>query len=82
MGRNDGVDARKERIQKVNQTVVAMFNNSKNTNEFPLDVTIAGIEYDIGLTQKRIMEYLTIGEKRGLFEIDREKNQIKRVSKS
>jgi hypothetical protein len=78
MGRNDGVDARKERLQKVNQAIVAMFNNNKEQKEFPLDTIIANIEYETGLTQKRIFEYASIGERRGLFVIDKERNKIRR----
>ena len=79
MGRNDGVDARRERIQKVIHTIVAMLNNEKDKNEFPLDVTIANIEYEMGLTEKRTLDYASIGEKRGLFVIDRKENKIKRA---
>ncbi|MCJ7635405.1 hypothetical protein MUP77_23825 [Candidatus Bathyarchaeota archaeon] len=57
-----------------------MFNNNKEKKEFPLDVTIADIEYTIGLTEKRALEYLSIGERRGLFVIDRANNKIKKPS--
>ncbi len=82
MGRNDGVDVRKERIQKVNQMIIAMFNTNKNANEFQLNLVLANIEYETGLTEKRLLEYLSIGERRGLFIIDRKNDQIKRVIES
>jgi len=59
-----------------------MLNKNPEQKEFPLDVTLADIEYDTGLTEKRIIEYLSIGEKRGLFVIDREKNKIIRAEVS
>jgi len=80
MVRNDGVDARKGRIQQVIQMVVAMFNNDKDAQDFPLDVTLADIQYEIGLTEPRTMEYLMIGERRGLFVIDVQNNKIKKPS--
>jgi hypothetical protein len=79
MARNDGVDARLQRIRKVNETIMALFNQSKDKKDFPLDVTIANIEYETGLTAKRILEYASIGEKRGLFVIDQKENKIRRV---
>lgn len=60
--------------------VVAMFNNDKDAQDFPLDVTLADIQYEIGLTEPRTMEYLTIGERRGLFVIDVQNNKIKKPS--
>jgi hypothetical protein len=60
--------------------VVAMFNNNKDAQDFPLDVTLADIQYEIGLTEPRILEYLAIGERRGLFVIDLQNNKIKRPS--
>jgi hypothetical protein len=79
MVRNDGVDARLSRIRKVNETIVAMFNIGKDKKEFPLDITIADIEYETGLTERRILEYASIGEKRGLFIIDPKGNKIRRA---
>ena len=82
MGRNDGVEVRKERIQKVNQMIIAMFNTNKEIKEFQLDLVLADIEYETGLTERRVLEYLSIGERRGLFIIDRKTGQIKRVIES
>jgi len=78
MGRNDGVEVRRERIQKVIQMIMAMFNNDPKATSFPLDVTIADIEYTLGLKEERILEYASIGEKRGLFIIDQNNNQIRK----
>jgi len=79
MGRNDGVDARLQRIRKVNEMIMAMLNTNKDQKEFPLDIIIANIEYETGLTERRILEYASIGEKRGLFVIDKANNRIRRV---
>ena len=82
MVRNDGVEVRKERIQKVIQTIVAMLNTNKNINEFPLDIVLSDIEYDTGLTERRILEYASIGERKLRYIIDREKNKIRRITES
>ena len=79
MGRNDGVDARLQRIRKVNEMIMAMLNMNKDQKEFPLDIIVANIEYETGLTERRILEYASIGEKRGLFVIDKVNNKIRRV---
>jgi hypothetical protein len=78
MGRNDGVEVRKERIAKVNETIVALLYTDKNKDEILLDTVVAEIEYSTGLTQKRVMEYASIGEKRGRFVIDAKNNLIKK----
>ena len=78
--RNDGVEVRKVRIQTVVQTIVAALNQNNGLDWIPLETTIADIEYEVGLTKKRILEYASIGEKRGLYIVDVENNQIKKSS--
>jgi hypothetical protein len=80
MTRNDGVEVRRERIAPINQSIMALFNNNKEKTEFPLDTILAEIEYNTGLTKKRILEYLSIGEKRGLFILDIANNRIRRTA--
>jgi len=80
MRRNDGVEVRKTRIQKVVQTIVAALNQNKEAGWIQLDTTIADIEYEEGLTKKRILEYAEIGEKRGLYVIDVKNNQIRKTA--
>jgi len=77
--RNDGVEVRKFRIQTVVQTIVAALNQNNGIGWIPLEPTFADIEYEMGLTQKRILEYASIGEKRGLYSIDLENKQIKKL---
>jgi hypothetical protein len=79
MARNDGVEVRKARIQRVIQKIVGALNQSKDRGWIPLDTTIADIQYEEGLTEKRIMEYAAIGEIRGLYGIDKEHNQVRRT---
>jgi hypothetical protein len=80
MGRNDGVEVRKLRIQAVVRRIVASLTADKEKGWISLDTAVADIEYEEGLTEKRIMEYATIGEKRGLYIIDVKNNQIKKAS--
>ena len=78
MGRNDGVEVRRARIQKVVQRIVAALNQNKEQGWISLDRMVADIQYEEGLTEQRIMEYLVIGEKRGLYVIDTKNNQIRK----
>ena len=78
MKRNDGVEVRKVRIQTVVQTIVAALNQNNGAGWIPLETTIADIEYEVRLTKKRILEYASIGEKRGLYIVDAENKQIKK----
>ena len=77
--RNDGVEVRKVRIQTVVQTLVAALNQNNGLGWIPLESTFADIEYEMGLTPKRILEYASIGEKRGLYVIDLKNKQIRKV---
>jgi len=79
MPRNDGVETRRQRIQIVNHKVVGLLNISKD-KWIPLKKTVADLQYETGLTLKRIMEYLSIGETRGLFVIDVKNDQIRKVN--
>lgn len=79
MARNDAVEIRKQRIQAVVKKIVASLTANKDNGWISLDTTLADLEFDEGLTQKRIFEYAAIGEKRGLYIIDLKDNQIKRV---
>jgi hypothetical protein len=79
MGRNDGVEVRKERIAKVNETIMAMLVAEKDKDGIPLDITFAEIEANTGLTKGRILEYATIGEKRGRFVIELKNNRIRKA---
>ncbi len=58
--------------------IMAMFNNDPKAISFPLDITIADIEYTLGLKEERILEYASVGGKRGLFVIDQNNNQIRK----
>jgi len=78
MTRNDGVEIRRQRIQMVNQKVVGSLNISKE-KWISLKKIIADLQYEMGLTPKRIMEYLLIGVERGIFVIDERNDQIKKA---
>jgi len=78
MTRNDGVETRRQRIQMVNQKVVGLLNMSKE-KWIPLKRTVADLQYESGLTPKRIMEYLSIGVEKGIFVIDETNNQIRKA---
>jgi len=78
MTRNDGVETRRQRIQMVNERVVGLLNIAKE-KWILLKKTVADLQYETGLTLKRIMEYLAIGEERGLFVIDIKNDRIRKT---
>ncbi|MEM3700949.1 MAG: hypothetical protein QXL57_08840 [Candidatus Bathyarchaeia archaeon] len=79
MVRRDGAEIRKERIQEVVKRVVSLlFNN----DEIELESTIALLEYETGLTPEKIMEYLDIGERLKRFEVDIDKDRIRKIKES
>lgn len=76
MVRRDGASLRQERILKLTRFVMSRLHQSPNT-EISLSKTIAILQYEYGLTEDRIMEYLRIPEKVGRFEIDVEDDVIR-----
>lgn len=77
MPRNDGVEVRKLRIQQVKHKIMGLLHT--NNGKYPLDKAIAIIVDEIGLTEKRIMEYAANSEKLGLFVIDAKNNEIRKA---
>jgi hypothetical protein len=75
MVRRDGAEIRKERIQEVIKRVVSLLYNN---NEIELDSTIALLQYETGLRPDKILEYLEIGEQLKRFELDIDKNRIRK----
>jgi hypothetical protein len=73
MGKRDGAEVRKERIREITRIVLRYLHSH---GEAQLSEMVAGLEYDTGLTQEKIMEYLNIAEKTGCFEIDLENDKI------
>jgi hypothetical protein len=79
MVRRDGAEIRKERIQEVVRRVVSLLHNQEEIN---LDSTIALLQYEMGLTSEKILEYLKIGDQLKRFELDTDKNQIRKLKES
>jgi len=75
MVRRDGAEARKERIEKIARSIQATLHTEK---ELKLSKTLAVLEYDTGLTEDKLMEYIEIIEKLGQITIDMENDKIKK----
>jgi len=75
MVRRDGAEARKERIEKIARSIQATLHIEK---ELQLSKTLAALEYDTGLTEDRLMEYIEIIERLGQITIDLENDKIKK----
>ncbi|MEM3596751.1 MAG: hypothetical protein QXJ53_01270 [Candidatus Bathyarchaeia archaeon] len=76
MVRRDGAEIRKERIQEVIRRVVALLYNH---DEVELESTVAMLQYETGLRPDKIMEYLSIGDQLKRFELDIDKNKIRKI---
>jgi len=77
MVRNDGAAARKKRLEKIAQAIHAALYNNKELGYIPLKKTVALQMLDTGLTKAKIIEYLSLLEVNGQFEMDVEKDQIR-----
>lgn len=78
--RNDGADAKTERLKWIAAYFHAEHYKQKNASEpqaVPLTKAIPHIEYNLGLSKKRIMEYLEIIESAGQIKIDKDNGLVK-----
>jgi hypothetical protein len=78
MVRKDGAEARKERIAKIAANIQAALYQNKDLGYIPLKKTVAKQELETGLTREKIMEYLALLVEADQFEIDPEKDQIRK----
>jgi hypothetical protein len=76
MIRKDGTEARKQRIQEIIRWVMSKLNQDE---EVILSKAISALQFEMGLTGDRIMEYLKIGEDIGRFILDVKNNRIKKT---
>lgn len=72
--RNDAGTLRKERIRRINGMIEA--HKTKGINKIFLKKFIALVQFNIGLTKPRIIEYLGILEDLGHIEISSNMDQI------
>jgi hypothetical protein len=78
--RKDGAEARKERIAKIATEVQKQLYQNKELGYIPLKKTIVIQSLDTGLTKRKVKEYLEDLAEAGQFEIDEEKDQIRKPS--
>ena len=81
MVRRDGATTRGERIKEIIKLVLSLLAKSEN-DEISLSRTVAMLEYEIGLTPAKIMEYLQVGIKTEKFVIDEENDKIISMKKA
>jgi len=79
MVRRDGAEIRKERIQEVIRKIVGLLYNHE---EIELDSTVAMLEYETGLRPEKIMEYLKIGDRLKRFELDIDRDKIRKIKEA
>ena len=79
MVRRDGAEIRKERIQEVIKKVMSLLYDKE---EIELDSTVAMLEYETGLRPEKIMEYLQIGDRLKRFELDIDRDKIRKIKEA
>ena len=79
MVRRDGAEIRKERIQEVIKRVMSLLYDNE---ELELDSTVAMLEYETGLRPEKIMEYLQIGDRLKRFELDIDRDKIRKIKEA
>jgi hypothetical protein len=78
MVRHDGAEARKERYTKIAQTIQALLYQNRELGYVSLKKTVITFKVEMGLTYEKIMEYMQDLSEIGQFEIDTEKDQIRK----
>jgi len=76
----DGAAIRRGRIQHATKQVLSTLQ--RNNGVISLSRTLAVLQYEIGLTRDKLMEYLTIAADAEFFVIDVENDKIKSVTES
>jgi len=67
MVRNDGAEARRERMEKISRNLNQMFDRGEKPI---LSTTVCEIIYSTGLSETKVHEYLKILEKLGKITLD------------
>jgi hypothetical protein len=80
MVRQDGAEARKERISGMARTIQALLFQNREAGFISLRKTVAQLMLEHGLTKAKVMEYLNLLQELGQFEMDVEKDQIRKVA--
>ena len=80
MVRRDGVAVRRERIQEVTQIILRHLAKKENNGRIKLSTTILYLQYEIGLTKEKLMEYLTIATGTNHFIIDEDKDEVRSMT--
>jgi len=79
VARRDGAAIRQERMTEIAREVHSRLNQNV---EISLSRTIAMFQYRFGLTRDKILEYLSILQDLGQFEIDLEKDRIQKLNEA
>jgi hypothetical protein len=79
MVRRDGAEARKERISAMARFIQASLYQAKEVGFVPLKKTVAKLMLETGLTREKVMEYLSLLQEAGQFEVNAEKDEIRKA---
>jgi hypothetical protein len=75
MVRNDGAEARRERMERIARNLTAAFNENRTPM---LSVAVAEIIFSTGLSETKVYEYLGILHKLGKIVLDQKADRILR----
>jgi hypothetical protein len=78
MVRRDGAETRRERLEQVARSVQAALHQNKESGEISLSKTVAQLMLLTGLTETKVLEYLSLLQRAGQFEVDVETDKVKR----
>jgi len=78
MVRRDGVAVRTERIREITKLILSLLHKYNGIINY--SKTFLMLQYEIGLTKDRLVEYLQIAAGTDHFVIDKEKDEIRSVT--
>lgn len=76
MVRGNGAESRRERLQKIARFIQRALHAQK---ELSISGVLTQIQYDYGLTESKVMEYLRLLEKLGQFVLAEKEDKIKKT---
>jgi len=79
MVRRDGAETRRERLEQIARSVQAALHQNKESGEISLSKTVAQLMLLTGLTETKVLEYLSLLQKLYPLEVDAENDKIKKV---
>jgi hypothetical protein len=78
MVKQDGAELRKQRIQQIARSILKALGEQ---NPLSLSQTLTTLQYDTGLTEEKLIEYLELMSAMGQFVLDKADDRISKKLK-